>query len=177
MPKHLVGTESRDGVVPSRLVPVFRDREELPTSSSLGDMIGQALADSRYLVVICSPRSAKSQWVSAERLTRYLTLMSIIAVRMFMITLIARTSPELSCENYLTTQQWSVLYLKIKRKSKLPKRVPTIGEVVVWIARLGGFLARKNDKMPGTIPLWRGWKRLNDLESGWCLALRHNTYG
>jgi len=114
---------------------------------------------------------------SAERLTRYLTLMSIIAVRMFMITLIARTSPELSCEKYLTTQQWSVLYLKIKRKSKLPKRVPRIGEVVVWIARLGGFLARKNDKMPGTIPLWRGWKRLNDLESGWCLALRHNTYG
>ena len=68
-PRALVGTESRDGPVPKRIFPIFRDREELPTSSDLGGVINQALEDSDYLIVICSPRSAKSKWVNEEILT------------------------------------------------------------------------------------------------------------
>ncbi|MFP6854517.1 MAG: leucine-rich repeat domain-containing protein, partial [Opitutales bacterium] len=53
-------------LIPKRLYPVFRDREELPTSSDLGTVINQALKDSSHLIVICSPRSAQSQWVNEE---------------------------------------------------------------------------------------------------------------
>ena len=66
VPKRLVGKPSRDGHVPKRVFPVFRDREELPGSSNLGDNITSALAASRYLIVICSPRSAASRWVNEE---------------------------------------------------------------------------------------------------------------
>lgn len=66
VPRSLVGTPSRDGTVPERLIPVFRDREELPTSSQLGDNLQKALQQSRYLVVICSPASAQSRWVEEE---------------------------------------------------------------------------------------------------------------
>jgi hypothetical protein len=66
VPRSLVGTPSRDGTVPQRLIPVFRDREELPTSSQLGDNLQKALQQSRYLVVICSPASAQSRWVEEE---------------------------------------------------------------------------------------------------------------
>jgi hypothetical protein len=31
-------------------------------------------------------------------------------------------------------------------------------------------LARKSDGMPGTLTLWRGWKRVTDLTEGWNLA-------
>jgi hypothetical protein len=34
------------------------------------------------------------------------------------------------------------------------------------VAKLGGFLARKNDLEPGPIALWKGWKRLFDLAEG-----------
>jgi len=51
-----------------------------------------------------------------------------------------------------------------------PKQPPPLGDVVVWIAKPGGFLARKNDRAPGTITLWRGWKRLADLTEGWNMA-------
>lgn len=68
-PKQLVGVESRSGVIPKRLFPVFRDRDELPTSASLGDNITAALRDSRFLIVICSPRAAQSRWVGEEILT------------------------------------------------------------------------------------------------------------
>ena len=70
VPKGMIGSDSRgDGLIPRRLFPIFRDREELPTSADLGTQINTALANSRYLVVICSPRSAKSIWVNEEILT------------------------------------------------------------------------------------------------------------
>jgi hypothetical protein len=66
VPSPLVGTESRAGVVPKRIFPIFRDRDELPTSSDLGDNLQSALRNSKYLVVVCSPRSANSIWVNTE---------------------------------------------------------------------------------------------------------------
>ena len=45
--------------------PVFRDRDTL-TSGVLNDTLRKHLEESKYLVVICSPNSAKSQWVSDE---------------------------------------------------------------------------------------------------------------
>ncbi len=66
MTRQLVGKESRDGKIPGRLFPIFRDREELPVSSDLGSNINEALRESRYLIVICSPRAAQSRWVEEE---------------------------------------------------------------------------------------------------------------
>lgn len=66
VPRRLVGRPNPDGVVPRRLFPIFRDREELPTSNDLGGSIRGALAASKYLVVICSPASARSRWVNEE---------------------------------------------------------------------------------------------------------------
>ncbi len=66
VPRRLIGQESRDGKIPARVFPVFRDREELPVSSDLSTNIEEALRESRYLIVICSPRSAQSRWVGEE---------------------------------------------------------------------------------------------------------------
>lgn len=66
IPRELVGKDARYGPVPKSLFPIFRDRDELPTSSNLNDAIKMALKDSLYLVVVCSPDAAKSLWVSQE---------------------------------------------------------------------------------------------------------------
>src|SRR5437899_142056 len=66
VPRRLIGKETRDGKVPDRIYPIFRDREELPVSADLGANINEALSESRYLIVICSPRSARSRWVGEE---------------------------------------------------------------------------------------------------------------
>ncbi|WP_044913749.1 toll/interleukin-1 receptor domain-containing protein [Butyrivibrio sp. WCE2006] len=44
----------------------FRDQEELPIGSDLDDNISGALAESKYLIVICSPRTPESYWVCKE---------------------------------------------------------------------------------------------------------------
>jgi hypothetical protein len=66
VPKKLVGRPSPTGDVPRRVYPVFRDRDELPGASDLGGNIRQALSQSRYIVVICSPKAAISKWVNEE---------------------------------------------------------------------------------------------------------------
>lgn len=65
-PKKLVGRETAAGPAPARLTPIFRDREELSAAHSLSDEIEAALSDSRYLIVLCSPKAARSKWVNQE---------------------------------------------------------------------------------------------------------------
>jgi hypothetical protein len=42
VPKRLVGRETGFGPVPERVAPIFRDRDELPTATSLGATLTQA---------------------------------------------------------------------------------------------------------------------------------------
>lgn len=66
IPAKLVGTTSPVGVVPRRLTPIFRDRDELPASADLGRELNAALQGSMFLIVVCTPASAKSRWVDEE---------------------------------------------------------------------------------------------------------------
>lgn len=49
-----------------KLERVFRDKDELPLTSNLEDPITKALAESEYLIVICSPRLRESLWCKKE---------------------------------------------------------------------------------------------------------------
>lgn len=66
VPSRLVGLVTAAGKVPRRLAPIFRDREELASSSDLGGKVDLALAQSANLIVVCSPAAAASRWVGAE---------------------------------------------------------------------------------------------------------------
>jgi tetratricopeptide (TPR) repeat protein len=66
LPKRLAGTEGTDGEVPARLIPIFRDRDELPAAGDLSEKVRAALAASRNLIIVCSPNSAASPWVARE---------------------------------------------------------------------------------------------------------------
>ncbi|HEV2746917.1 MAG TPA: toll/interleukin-1 receptor domain-containing protein [Allosphingosinicella sp.] len=66
VPKALVGIETGAGPIPQRLSPIFRDRDELPASADLGAEIRGALANARFLIVLCSPAAAASRWTNEE---------------------------------------------------------------------------------------------------------------
>ena len=66
VPSNLAGRLTARGVVPKRLTPIFRDRQELAAGHELGPEIAQALAASRCLIVLCSPAAVASKWTNAE---------------------------------------------------------------------------------------------------------------
>jgi tetratricopeptide (TPR) repeat protein len=69
IPQRLVGQATAAGVIPKRLTPIFRDRDELASAHDLGGKVNEALAQSANLIVICSPRAATSRWVNEEVLS------------------------------------------------------------------------------------------------------------
>jgi len=52
--------------LPRRLFPIFRDVEELEAASGLTTRLQDALDQSRWLIVLCSPQSAQSKYVNDE---------------------------------------------------------------------------------------------------------------
>lgn len=66
VPRRLVGRATPQGPVPARLSPLFRDRDELNAGADLKASVQEALAASRWLIVVCSPDAARSPWVNRE---------------------------------------------------------------------------------------------------------------
>jgi hypothetical protein len=65
-PKHLASAKAGESHLSSRLTPVFRDQEELPSASDLSFKIRESLEHSENLILICSPSAARSKWVDRE---------------------------------------------------------------------------------------------------------------
>lgn len=61
IPKGIAGQDK-----PFLIGRLFRDEAELPTSSSLSQVIMDALQQSENLIVICSPRLLESKWCRSE---------------------------------------------------------------------------------------------------------------
>ena len=105
-------------------------------------------------------RIESRQLETADRLSVALTLYSIIAWRILYATMLARTAPDIPCTIILSTEEWQALYCNVNRVSEPTATPRSLGQAVLWIAKLGGFLARKNDGEPGPQVLWRGFQHL-----------------
>jgi eukaryotic-like serine/threonine-protein kinase len=66
VPREWLGQHVGHRTIPRRLVPIFRDRDELPSAGDLSEKIREALKASHALIVVCSPYAAVSQWVNEE---------------------------------------------------------------------------------------------------------------
>ena len=103
---------------------------------------------------------------TAERLIRYLAVISIVAWRVFWLTLVSRTTKATTTSGFLNDDEWKILYMKFNPSSKIPKQPPSLKKLTIWIAQLGGFLARNADGSPGITHIWRGLEKLSDMVIG-----------
>jgi hypothetical protein len=89
------------------------------------------------------------------RLQRYLTLFSIIAVRLMRITYLARAQPEAPASAVFSAEEIEALQIRCD-PTPLPQAAPKLRAAVRMLGRLGGHLGRKCDNQPGVPVLWRG---------------------
>jgi hypothetical protein len=100
----------------------------------------------------------------ADRLKRFLTLFSIIAVRLMHVTYRARDEPDAPATVVFSLEEIEALHVRVY-KTLPPAAAPSLGATVRLLGRLGGHLGRKGDGEPGVTVLWRGWMRLyEDVE-------------
>jgi hypothetical protein len=120
----------------------------------------------RYHYVLKSGcRIEKLQLETKDRLMRALAEYSIVALRLLWLTYQARQTPDMPCTSVFSENEWITLFMAVHktRDLDLPAYTPTLETAVLWVAMLGGFLARKRDGQPGVMVLWRGLRRLFDL--------------
>lgn len=102
-----------------------------------------------------------------DRLFKCITLYMIIAWRIMHIRSMGQKYPELSCIAVFSESEWKSVYLRLHKKKPLPDKPPNMREMVILVARLGGFLARKRDGSPGIQTMWQGLQRMHDYAQAW----------
>ena len=120
----------------------------------------------RILKTCCRVEEPAHQ--DAECLKRLLAINMVIAWRIHLMTLLGREAPHLNAETIFSDFEIRVMGLFAKKHNLTP---PTcLGEAVLLVARMGGYMNRGNDPPPGAEVLWRGSIRLTLLCDGVALA-------
>lgn len=101
------------------------------------------------------------QLETLERFTNCLALYLIVAWRVLFVLRLGRECPELPCTVVFTDEEWQAVYQVVRRKAA--PAVPSLGEMVLLIAELGGYLHRNHDGPPGPQTLWIGLQRARDF--------------
>jgi hypothetical protein len=115
-------------------------------------------------------RAEDSRLQTADRLTNLISIYCILSWRIFWLTMLGRVAPRSSPRDAFTEDELAVLD-RLSPKTSTPELVPrTLSHYAIQLAKLGGYLARKNDPPPGNLVMWRGLTRLTDIVLGMQLA-------
>ena len=99
---------------------------------------------------------------TADRLETCLAIDMVVAWRIHYLTWLGRATPEVPCTVGFEPEQWKALIVFNTRKPP-PEQPPSLHQMILMVAQLGGFLGRKSDGPPGAQTLWRGLQRLDDI--------------
>ena len=105
------------------------------------------------------------QLETVERFTRCLALYLIVAWRVLFVMHLGRACPQLPCEAVFTEAEWRAVYQIVRRQPATA--MPSLGEMLVMIAELGGYLNREHDGPPGPQTVWIGLQRARDFALAW----------
>jgi Transposase DNA-binding len=109
-------------------------------------------------------RAEDSQLRTADRLANLISVFCILSWRVFWLTMLNRTDPDMPPDLALTENEIDLLDKLVADKSEKRPAIKTISHYLIKIARLGGYLARANDGPPGNTVIWRGLSRLISVQ-------------
>lgn len=111
------------------------------------------------------------QHETAERLKRVIAIDAVLAWRIQLMTLLGREVPDLPCSVFF--DEWEVKVLEALRKEKAKGKIERplrLGDGIIEVAKLGGYLARRSDPPPGSECIWKGMIELYSMTAGYRLA-------
>jgi Transposase DNA-binding/Transposase Tn5 dimerisation domain len=108
----------------------------------------------------------KLQFESMKATLNCLALYLIISWRVLYLTMLGRVCPDIECSAVFEDEEWQAVYMIIMKEPP-PDNPPKLNDIILMIARLGGFLNRKHDVYPGPKVMWIGLQRMKDFALAW----------
>ena len=115
-------------------------------------------------------KAEKSKLPAAEQLVNFIAILCILSWRVFWITMLNRTSPEVAPEIALTSVESYLLDQLVADKPSRNAHLPTLSFYSAKHAQLGGYLARAKESPPEKTVIWRGLARLTDIQRSFILS-------
>ena len=103
-------------------------------------------------------RLEERQYETAERLQAVTGVLSVVAVRLLQLKMMARDEPQRPAEQMVPIK-WIQMLRSLRKRP--PTGPWTVRDFYRELAKLGGFLGRKSDGEPGWITLWGGFEKLH----------------
>jgi len=95
---------------------------------------------------------------SKEAIKNLLVLSSISACRLYWLIYIGRTEASIKANQLFEEFEWKAIYVYFNEP--IPVECPSIAEIMLKIARLGGYKANKHAGPPGIKSIWIGYQQL-----------------
>ena len=118
-------------------------------------------------------KAEDSKLRTADRLANLISIFCILSWRIFWLTMISRCAPQAPAEAVFTSTEIELLE-RIVPDLPLTAHAPPLLRNLIKVARLGGYLGRASDAPPGNTVVWRGMRRLTDIQLGYELALNRS---
>jgi hypothetical protein len=94
---------------------------------------------------------------SKEAIKKLLVLSSISACRLYWLIYIGRTEASIKADQLFEEFEWKAMYVYFNEP--IPSECPSISEVMLKIARLGGYKENKWANPPGIKTIWIGYQQ------------------
>lgn len=110
-------------------------------------------------------RVEERRFENINRLQSCLAVYMIIAWRTLYVCRLAREYPDENCEVIFNSAEWRSAW-KVVYRDDPPSQPPTLSEMTLMVAQLGGYIKRK-DSPPGPQTIWCGLRRIHDFALCW----------
>jgi len=99
-----------------------------------------------------------------ERITKLISIYCILGWRVFWMTMMNREVQTAPASLALTEVEIKILDHLFPQVDQRRKKI--LSDYILKVARLGGYLARSSDPPPGNQIIWRGLKKLGEINIG-----------
>lgn len=162
----------------SRKITTFEQAREL-----INYYVGRWDIEVFHRVLKTGCRIEEIQLKDSAAVKKAINLYMIVAWRIMYLTYLGRQCPELPCSVVFEEAEWKSV-VAINRAAELKKKPqkgnlkadpapnaelaePSLGEMVILVAKQGGYLGRKNDGPPGAQVMWQGLEKVKHYAIAW----------
>ena len=108
-------------------------------------------------------RVEETQLRDRDRVVRWAVILAAVAMRIVRMTYRSRHHPDCPATDEFSRPEVEAIVRLARPKGHQPRTMPTMGDVVLWLANLGGYTGKSSGGPPGAIVLARGLRRIEPL--------------